>query len=1175
MNAQFSGKYELLDQIVEEFADRFRRGERPALAEYIQRFPRLAAEIRELLPAVVEVERVEPAVRPPPTPLRQVGDYRILREIGRGGMGVVYEAEQSSLGRHVALKVLRRAGSPGGHALERFKREARAAARLHHTNIVPVFEVGEDGEVCFYAMQFIQGQGLDQIIAELRRLRALSDRKKHDFQRPPRPLDIAADALARSMLTGCFRAQDLTLTSAGAMPATLPRQVAEGPGEPRTRDNSADATSSAVLPGQTDLSAVETDHHHYFESIARIGGQTAAALAHAHERGIIHRDIKPSNLLLDACGIVWVTDFGLAKTEEGDLTNPGDILGTLRYMAPERFEGHSDARSDVYALGITLYELLVLRPAFQGCDRATLLAEISTDEPPRPRALDRRVPRDLETIVLKAIAKDPARRYQTADALAEDLRRFVDGEPIRARRTSMVERTRLWCRRHKALAGLYLVLFFVAVGSSIAAVYLNQLLRESEENRNQLAGAEADRTERLYESLVAQANASRFSHRIGQRFGTLDAVRKAVELVRQRGMPAERLDGLRTLAIAALTQPDLRTVRTWHGLSGPWQCWAADDRLQHYARREDNGIISLRSVQTGAEIAQLDAGGLNAALDFSPGGRFLRAVHDHHVRAWDLSGAEPQSVYDGECNALAFHPDGRRVLLARRDGSAWMYDWQLPLQEPRALAVRLPDSFTAFAPDGHRLAVVFRGRVQILDIETGTRLLALPEARPVVYSSRPLAWHPSGNYVAVVCAGQEVHIWDLKRRTQLANLKGWRNAGLSVAFTPDGERLLSSGYEGLLRVWDWRTGRQVLQQTCASNLQITADGRLLTQEGAQLTLAELTTSRECRSLVHQSSAGKDVSYWHSDVHPDGRVLAVPMSDGTRLFDLDTGDELALLPGGGLTLAFAANGDLLTTGPAGLFRWPIRATADANRLQVGPAELLHAGPSADIACDRQGTVFGRAMRGGAVLLRPGNGVIRLEPHADARHISISPDGKYAATGNHNGDDGVKVWDTATGQLLARFAVGGGCGGRFSPDGKWLYIGGSAGHYLVNVATWDASPARSWEQMVWLGADRPIAVTESARGVILFADLTTGREIVRLEEPDESFSAMTFTPNGDRLILSSDFAHAIRVWDLRAIRSQLADLGLDWNLPPYPPGADRRAIAPLTVDVRAGKAGSEGK
>jgi serine/threonine protein kinase len=279
--------------------------------------------------------------------------------------------------------------------------------------------------------------------------------------------------------------------------------------------------------------------------VARIGRQTVSALAHAHERGIVHRDIKPSNLLLDASGIVWITDFGLAKTEEDALTRTGDILGTIRYMSPERFNSKCDPRADIYALGMTLYEMLVLRPAFECRDRMTLIAQISNDEPARPRSIDPRIPLDLETIVQKAIAKDPERRYQTANEMGQDLRRFLEGEPIRARRTSLLGRARLWSRRHPALAGLYALLLLCGIASTITAIYLNGLLRESEFNRKEKEKAEAQAIEDLYKSYVAQANASRFSRQIGQRFETLEAVRKAANLVREHGMPRERLDELR------------------------------------------------------------------------------------------------------------------------------------------------------------------------------------------------------------------------------------------------------------------------------------------------------------------------------------------------------------------------------------------------------------------------------------------------------------------------------------------------------------------------------------------------------------------------------------------------------------------------------------------------------
>src|SRR6516162_3085357 len=244
------------------------------------------------------------------------------------------------------------------------------------------------------------------------------------------------------------------------------------------------SSSSAILPGGTQLSSVESGRRTFFRSLAQIGRQVAGGLAYAHARGIVHRDIKPSNLLLDTDGVVWIADFGLAKGDDEGLTQSGDILGTLRYMAPERFRGEGDARADVYALGLTLYELLTLRPGFASSDRLRLIEQIKTQEPLRPRAVDARIPRDLETIVLKAIEKDPKARYQSAEVMGEDLRRFLADEPIRARQVSAAERYWRWARRNPVIAVLggvlTALLVAVSIGSILAASYFRSLAgRES------------------------------------------------------------------------------------------------------------------------------------------------------------------------------------------------------------------------------------------------------------------------------------------------------------------------------------------------------------------------------------------------------------------------------------------------------------------------------------------------------------------------------------------------------------------------------------------------------------------------------------------------------------------------------------------------------------------------
>jgi serine/threonine-protein kinase len=448
-----SADREPIERLAEEFIARHRRGERPPLTEYVARSPDLASEIRELFPALLMMERLKPAVDDGTRSFigggraetngmpERLGDFRILREVGRGGMGIVYEAVQESLGRHVALKVLPSHALINPRHLNRFHREARAAACLHHTNIVPVFGVGEGEGLHYYVMQFIAGSALNEVIDELRRLKSPDGTTAQDgvrsasFQR--------ASAVARALLSGNL----VTTSMAGQA------QVCSGSS---TTTNADPHTTNSILKSSTTGFARE---------VARMGLQVAQALGYAHAQGVLHRDIKPSNLLLDVQGTVWVTDFGLAKAlaEGDDLTHEGDLLGTLRYMAPERFRGEADARSDLYALGLTLYEQLTLRPAFDQNDRDRLIHQVTTGVPPRPRTLNREIPRDLETIVLKAIEHDPARRYQSANELADDLQRFLADRPIQARAVGGLERAWKWARRRPAVAGLLTALCLAVV----------------------------------------------------------------------------------------------------------------------------------------------------------------------------------------------------------------------------------------------------------------------------------------------------------------------------------------------------------------------------------------------------------------------------------------------------------------------------------------------------------------------------------------------------------------------------------------------------------------------------------------------------------------------------------------------------------------------------------------
>ncbi len=460
-----------IEVLADLFMDQCRRGEPPSIDDYAAAHPELASEIRELFPTIAALEGLKTTTKIPANsgPVRgqieieRLGDYRIVREIGRGGMGIVYEAQQESLGRTVAIKVLPKHVLLDGKQLARFEREARTAAQLHHTNIVPIFGVGQDEGYHFIVMQHIRGVGLDAVLRELMRSSmgvgsafsssVHSSQSCYGHSSWPDAHEVAKHLLENAT-------SDAANTPTATVDFTRSDEIDESP--PSSTAN----TASPPLPSVSG---------EYFRSIARIVRQIADGLAYAHDQGTLHRDIKPGNILIDGFGAVWITDFGLAKAIDQDgVTQPGDVIGTLRYMPPEQLEGKADASSDLFSLGLTLYEFATLRPALPKGAKSGNIHAIATRKLKPPRSIQPLIPRDLDTIIAKCVAYNPQDRYSSARALAEDLRRFLEDRPILARPVSLIERSVRWSKRNPALASLMMttvVLLMIVSAVSTTAYF--------------------------------------------------------------------------------------------------------------------------------------------------------------------------------------------------------------------------------------------------------------------------------------------------------------------------------------------------------------------------------------------------------------------------------------------------------------------------------------------------------------------------------------------------------------------------------------------------------------------------------------------------------------------------------------------------------------------------------
>jgi WD40 repeat protein/serine/threonine protein kinase len=1197
-----SRAYGRFDELAEEFAQRYRRGERPSVEEYVERLPEMANEIREMFPALVEVEQVEGYARsdalrqqPATPPFREVGDYRIVREVGRGGMGVVYEAEQISLGRRVALKVLPRQVSGDRMVRERFRREARAAAKLHHTNIVPVYEVGQEGDVRFYAMQFIQGQGLDLVIAELRRLRdrAASEpriraasldpwfgsRREHSSQGiagPGKGESVEVSPVLQSILGGRFdpggegleriassssiraKAPSLGRTTQiatgmqrGAVGADAALKLTEvdgaivgdssDPDQPHLAatgpsSSSFSSSSSAILPGGTQLSSVESGHHLFFRSVAQIGRQVAGGLAYAHTRRIVHRDIKPSNLLLDTEGVVWITDFGLAKGEDEGLTASGDVLGTVRYMSPERFRGEGDARVDVYGLGLTLYELLTLRPAFDLRDRLEMIEQIKTVEPRRPRSVDARIPRDLETIVLKAIEKDPKARYQTAEAMGEDLGRFLANEPIRARQVGTAERFWRWARRNPgiaALGGMLIAVLAIATACSLLAMArfrfqaAENLTLANERETQRQAAVLARANEVAARSKVDQANASLLATQEKLR-RTVYATRSNLALAAWENNDVGRLRSLLDLLRPAPGEPDLRGWE-WRYL---WQL-GHEDRLT--LRGEHDGLTD---------------------VVFSPDGQTLAGLEENgRIHLWDRRTGQsrrtigvrtPEVLYhlspDSGVHALAFSPDGRRIAGPGPDASLVLYavDTGRPIFRFEGDQRAVLD--LAWSPDGRTLVGAFSSHVMgVWDAGNG-HMIHNSFGRhdgPVA----AVVFSPDGRTLASASYDHTVKLWKLEdHQHPLATLRGHTDEVRAVAYSPDGQRIASAGLDRSLRIWDARSAAELAvnrgRTGTMTSLAYGPDNATVVTGSADETVSlwDAAARQEVRTFKGHTDEVRAVAF-----SLDGHDVASAGTDSTvRVWDAAspprprTLRSPSLLPYGGNVdcLAFSPDGRRLISGHEdhALRIWELPSGRTLHVIQGHKKPIICAAFSPD----------GRTFASGDTA-----GAVRLWDAADGQHrrtltghageiggLVFTPDGQTILAG---GDDRtIRAWDPATGVI--RYVLRGHSGQvhglALSPDGHTL----ASASFDMTCILWDL-PARQARvtlrghngrlNSVVFSSDGHTVATASYDHTVRLWDALDGTSRGILEGHIDRVDGLAFSPDGR--LASSAWDKTIRVWD----------------------------------------------
>jgi eukaryotic-like serine/threonine-protein kinase len=1043
-----------------------------------------------------------------------IGDYRIIREIGRGGMGVVYEAEQISLKRKVALKAL--SATAGQSERVRFAYEARAAARLHHTNIVPVFGVGEHEATLYLVMQCIDGLSLD----------------KTYFRHAPQ--------------------------------------------------------SSRVVDW---------------------GIQIASALAHAHSQHVLHRDIKPGNLLLDSDDNVWLTDFGLARVDDRpEMTRAGDVLGTLRYLAPEAFEGKYSKHSDQYALGLTLYELLAGRPAYSETDRSHLVKTIMSEA---PAPLDQLVPglaRDLVTVVQKAIDRDPSRRYTDVSDLTADLVRVKNGEPIRARRVSMTERAIRWARRNPALATAFGIIALFLVGGLIAASItashfrstaqtMTKLAGEREEQRRRAEAEEAATRRTLYDtqahncSTAAEVNgdSSHISH-------FLNDWRGHKRLADLAGWEWYFLDGLKRQArltlhghpldiMGAAWSPDGKRLAT-AGFDKSIRLWDTANGRQDTLFSAPYGVLSLDWSRDGQRLVGIVVGGTvgcwstadgqqlwskpatSIRAQWSPDGQQCAVGRGNDLVVLSAAEGIDQSRLVGHSagvTSIAWHPDGKRVASGDERGTVRIWD----------------------VANGKQLAEQSRGRGidnlrwnasgDILAIVNGDPAVTLADANLAVVRQLPessKAVHAidvsSAGLIAVI-VDQEVNVWNINSGAMVAKLGGLDGPSQVLKFAPDGRSLVTAtrGWNSSARIFDVAPTESVKKWTVGTWTEML--GAAWDDAGRRFYASnrQIIEMRDATGQLIWSAPGRAAG---QAISPDGRSLVgADQANHLTLWDAETGK---------VTRRF----DKPLEHEFQRAHW----NHDGSAVMVftcqhggGPPRQVSVWDTSNEVCSAQYPAYGSAVApdgrlavGGYYTVSiidskfPQSPTIWKVPAQSTSFLAWSPDGKFLAV--DSGQE-VHIREVATGRLTAKLI-----GHRsavvslaWSPDGRRLLTGSTDATYRL----WDAIAGQpvltlhdhggpiwavSWSpdgrQLLTAGAGVVRTVTAHAMGTPMQSRLPSegGWWVVDTDEfqpesdPFVDGSARWFGPtdpsNGYLELAAAPFVYLTRVHAAEARRVRIATPGL---------------------------------